>query len=126
MKPRPRLKGREYILSPPIEDVESPIVLSPLQAAGYFQNNFRGTSRLNISAKHHSEHYGIPSNPSLYKENTMAVTTQKYQIKIGLQEAKPPIWRRAWVPSSMNLSELHEVIQVNHGLGKLPSTPIFY
>ena len=45
----------------------------------------------------------------------MAVTTQKYQIKIGLQEAKPPIWRRIFVPSNMNLSELHEVIQVTMG-----------
>ena len=38
MQPRPRPKGREHIPSPPISDVESPIVLSPQQAAGYFHN----------------------------------------------------------------------------------------
>ncbi len=34
-----------------------------------------------------------------------------YQLKISLQGAKPPIWRRAQVPGSITLDELHEVIQ---------------
>ena len=38
MKPRPRPKGREHIPSPPIEDVASPIALSPQQVTRYFQN----------------------------------------------------------------------------------------
>lgn len=34
-----------------------------------------------------------------------------YQLKIGLQGAQPPIWRRVLVPSTLRLDELHQVIQ---------------
>lgn len=34
-----------------------------------------------------------------------------YQIKVTLEGAKPPIWRRLLVTSDMKLSDLHEVIQ---------------
>ncbi len=38
-----------------------------------------------------------------------------YQIKVGISEAKPPIWRRLIVPGSITLSQLHEVIQISMG-----------
>lgn len=34
-----------------------------------------------------------------------------YQIKVTLDESKPPIWRRLLVPNSITLSDLHKVIQ---------------
>ena len=34
-----------------------------------------------------------------------------YQLRIDLNETKPPVWRRVVVPSSITLPELHEVIQ---------------
>lgn len=42
-----------------------------------------------------------------------------YQLKISLQGARPPIWRRVQVPGSITLDELHEVIQ--HCMGWMDS-----
>ena len=38
-----------------------------------------------------------------------------YQIKINLNNAKPPIWRRVLVPSQINLATLHTLIQTVMG-----------
>jgi hypothetical protein len=38
-----------------------------------------------------------------------------YQIKVGLRQAKPPIWRRLEVPADLSLADLHHVIQVTFG-----------
>ncbi|MDQ7903477.1 plasmid pRiA4b ORF-3 family protein [Phytohabitans sp. ZYX-F-186] len=38
-----------------------------------------------------------------------------YQIKIGLQGAKPPIWRRLLVPADVSLASLHHAIQLSFG-----------
>jgi len=38
-----------------------------------------------------------------------------YQLKIGLQGAKPPIWRRIQVPGNITLDRLHDVIQLCMG-----------
>jgi len=38
-----------------------------------------------------------------------------YQIKVSLHGAKPPIWRRLLVPSSIRLATLHHVLQVAMG-----------
>ena len=45
----------------------------------------------------------------------MTVKIQKYQIKVSLAEAKPPIWRRLWVPSNIDLAGLHQIIQIAMG-----------
>ncbi|MEL6722563.1 MAG: plasmid pRiA4b ORF-3 family protein [Pseudomonadota bacterium] len=45
----------------------------------------------------------------------MAKQAKKYQIKINLQGAKPPIWRRLWVAPDMTLGQLHDVIQTAMG-----------
>jgi hypothetical protein len=38
-----------------------------------------------------------------------------YQLKISLKGAKPPIWRRILIPSSMELIDLHHAIQATMG-----------
>jgi Plasmid pRiA4b ORF-3-like protein len=38
-----------------------------------------------------------------------------YQLKIVLQDSKPPIWRRVQVKSDITLDILHEMIQVTMG-----------
>ena len=35
-----------------------------------------------------------------------------YQLKITLQDIKPPIWRRVQLRQDMTLEDLHEVIQM--------------
>lgn len=46
---------------------------------------------------------------------TNTADAQVWQLKIGLRDAKPPIWRRILVPSSIRLNELHAVIQLSFG-----------
>ncbi|WP_406073124.1 plasmid pRiA4b ORF-3 family protein [Micromonospora sp. NBC_01638] len=38
-----------------------------------------------------------------------------YQLKVGLREAKPPIWRRLELPADTSLADLHDIIQVAFG-----------
>jgi hypothetical protein len=38
-----------------------------------------------------------------------------YQLKVGLKDAKPPIWRRLEVPADVSLDRLHVIIQVAFG-----------
>lgn len=38
-----------------------------------------------------------------------------YQLKVTLNGSKPPIWRRLLVPASLNLGDLHQIIQVAMG-----------
>ena len=38
-----------------------------------------------------------------------------YQLKITLCDSKPPIWRQVLVDGSINLYELHEIIQIAMG-----------
>src|SRR5579859_2351072 len=40
-----------------------------------------------------------------------------HQLKIGLQGAAPPLWRRIQVPSEASLGFLHDVIQETFGWG---------
>jgi hypothetical protein len=40
-----------------------------------------------------------------------------YQIKVTLNEIRPPIWRRLLVPGDVSFATLHEVIQVAMGWG---------
>ncbi len=40
---------------------------------------------------------------------------QTYQLKITLEGAKPPIWRRILVPSNISLGELHQIVQASMG-----------
>jgi hypothetical protein len=38
-----------------------------------------------------------------------------YQIKVGLRDAKPPIWRRLLIPADVTLDRLHDVLQAAFG-----------
>jgi hypothetical protein len=54
-----------------------------------------------------------------------------YQIKIGLMDAKPPIWRRVLIADSVPLPTLHEVIQTvmgwdNYHLHQFRAGGIYY
>jgi hypothetical protein len=49
------------------------------------------------------------------KELQMAENKQIFQLRITLNDSRPPIWRRVAVPSDITLGELHEVIQIVMG-----------
>jgi DNA-binding MarR family transcriptional regulator len=40
---------------------------------------------------------------------------QIYQIKVMLEDSKPPIWRRILVPGNVTLGRLHDILQVAMG-----------
>lgn len=42
-------------------------------------------------------------------------TSEVYQLKITLQQTRPPIWRRVLVPATIRLDDLHKVIQAAMG-----------
>ncbi|MBN1659996.1 MAG: plasmid pRiA4b ORF-3 family protein [Anaerolineae bacterium] len=42
-------------------------------------------------------------------------TTPIYQVKVTLEESKPPIWRRILVPGDATLARLHTIIQIAMG-----------
>jgi Plasmid pRiA4b ORF-3-like protein len=43
------------------------------------------------------------------------ILKQTYQLKISLDGAKPPIWRRVLVANTINLQDLHQLIQIVMG-----------
>jgi hypothetical protein len=45
----------------------------------------------------------------------MSTTKQVYQLKVTLEDARPPIWRRLLVAGETNLLTLHETIQTGMG-----------
>lgn len=49
-----------------------------------------------------------------YKMSTTPLRSV-YQLKISLIGAKPPIWRRILVPSTITLGNLHRVLQISMG-----------
>jgi hypothetical protein len=51
------------------------------------------------------------------KENHMPAPTPTsiYQIKVTLNDSKPPIWRRFLVPDSISLHQLHNILQIVMG-----------
>ncbi|MBN2020600.1 MAG: plasmid pRiA4b ORF-3 family protein [Sedimentisphaerales bacterium] len=53
----------------------------------------------------------MPKKPSGSKSQS----TQIYELKITLRGSKPPIWRRAAVPSDMSLGNLHYAVQIVMG-----------
>jgi len=52
-----------------------------------------------------------PAKPAP-KRKKSAGPAPVYRIKVGLRNARPPIWRRLEVPADINLGVLHEIIQV--------------
>ena len=51
--------------------------------------------------------------PSVSKDDSLA-----YSLRISLDDSKPPIWRRVIV-KSLNLQDLHRIIQVTMGWGDM-------
>ncbi len=47
------------------------------------------------------------------KEST--TETSIYQIKVTLEDSRPPIWRRLLVPGDVTLAQLHDIIQIAMG-----------
>jgi len=49
------------------------------------------------------------------RRQAMPSKAQVYQIKVTLDESKPPIWRRILVPGDVTLEKLHYILQVAMG-----------
>jgi hypothetical protein len=49
------------------------------------------------------------------KKKTHRVPKKVYQMKVTLQESRPPIWRRVLVPGEATLATLHWIIQAAMG-----------
>ena len=47
----------------------------------------------------------------------MSTPKTVYQLKVTLDDSKPPIWRRILVPDDITLADLHEIIQRAMGWG---------
>ena len=47
----------------------------------------------------------------------MSTPKTVYQLKVTLDDSKPPIWRRILVPDNITLADLHEIIQRTMGWG---------
>ena len=45
----------------------------------------------------------------------MPTPTFVYQIKVTLNDSKPPIWRRFLIPDSISLHQLHNILQIVMG-----------
>ncbi len=45
----------------------------------------------------------------------MSASASVYQIKVTLNDSKPPIWRRVLVPDSISLHQLHTILQIVMG-----------
>jgi len=41
----------------------------------------------------------------------MTAPNAVYQLKVTLDDSKPPIWRRIWCRENITLRDLHEIIQ---------------
>lgn len=51
-------------------------------------------------------------NELIMRAGGMGKAQAMYQIKITLNDTKPPVWRRLIVPEAIALNELHHVIQI--------------
>jgi Plasmid pRiA4b ORF-3-like protein/Domain of unknown function (DUF1841) len=56
-----------------------------------------------------------PSSGRRAKSAAAPVKGAVYQVKVSLQGAKPPIWRRLRLPAATTLAQLHQVIQAAFG-----------
>lgn len=45
----------------------------------------------------------------------MPTPTSIYQVKVTLNDSKPPIWRRVLIPDSISLHQLHTILQIVMG-----------
>ena len=54
-------------------------------------------------------------SPQGRRRKTMPSKVRIYQIKVTLDESKPPIWRRLLVPSNITLEKFHYMLQVAMG-----------
>lgn len=83
---------------------EASKLLDDLSAAPRMET--RGQELSNLSG--FPEPYELPRFPS-------ALEGKSLQLRVDLEYAKPPIWRRLVVPASMNLADLHHVLQLAFG-----------
>jgi hypothetical protein len=58
-----------------------------------------------------------PKKKLIEKKAVKAEKTNIYQLKITLKDSKPPIWRRIWIASDLELIDLHYAIQAAMGWG---------
>jgi len=52
---------------------------------------------------------------SRYKGESRACPHSIYQLKVTLNDSKPPIWRRILVPENVTLHQLHTIVQIAMG-----------
>ena len=56
-----------------------------------------------------------PRARSDHRRRQRRTSVESHRIKVTLSDVKPPVWRRLLVPSDIELTELHEVIQAAMG-----------
>jgi hypothetical protein len=62
--------------------------------------------------------------PPVPEENLVADAAEILQIKVWLTGISPMVWRRALVPASFTLHELHGVIQIAMGWERASTSTI--
>ncbi|MGP9783124.1 plasmid pRiA4b ORF-3 family protein [Glutamicibacter sp. AOP12-B1-11] len=57
--------------------------------------------------------FGFDSEEPKRDKRAEPFTGKVLQLKLGLKDAKPPIWRRVLVPTDLHLGDLHDIIQAS-------------
>jgi len=57
----------------------------------------------------------VPAKTTERKAKTGKKAAHAYQVRVVINDVRPPIWRRLEIPAALSLEDLHEVLQVTFG-----------